>query len=55
VLHGAHQVSELALAEHARLFAERLASWPTWPELVGLEPEAGCDVPADARPAAGAD
>lgn len=55
VLHGAHRVDEAALAEHARLFAERLRSWPAWPELADLEPEAGCDVPADARPALAAE
>ncbi|MBI5721244.1 MAG: NAD(P)H-dependent oxidoreductase [Burkholderiales bacterium] len=51
VLHGAHRADEAALDEHARVFAERLGSWPAWPELAELEPEAGCDVPADARPA----
>lgn len=55
VLHGAHRVDEAALAAHARLFAERLSTWPDWPELAGLEPDLGCDVPADARPAVAAD
>ena len=50
VLHAAHRVDDATLATHASLFAERLASWPAWPELADLEPEAACDVPADARP-----
>lgn len=55
VLHGAHRVDEAALAGHAQMFARRLGMWPDWPELAGLEPEAGCDVPSDARPALAAD
>jgi glutathione-regulated potassium-efflux system ancillary protein KefF len=50
VLHGAHRVDEAVLAAHAELFAERLRSWPQWPELADIEPQAPCDVPADARP-----
>ena len=50
VLHGAHRADEDALAAHAELFADRLRSWPHWPELEDLEPAAACDVPADARP-----
>jgi len=51
VLHGAHRADDEALAGHARLFAERLARWPDWPELADLEPDDSCHVPADARPA----
>ena len=53
VLHGAHLVDESTLAAHARLFAQRLASWPEsagWPDLAGLAPTPVCDVPADTRP-----
>ena len=53
VLHGAHLVDEPTLAAHARLFAQRLASWPEsagWPDLAGLAPTPVCDVPADTRP-----
>ncbi len=50
VLHGAHRASDAAIAEHAALFAQRLAQWPDWPELDGLDSAAACDVPADARP-----
>ncbi|HMN74586.1 MAG TPA: NAD(P)H-dependent oxidoreductase [Burkholderiaceae bacterium] len=52
VLHGAHRVSEAELAEHARLYASRLASHPHWPEIAELEPAAACDVPPEARPRA---
>ena len=54
VLHGAHQVDEAALAEHAELLIDRLQGWPDWPEIANLQAAAPCDVPADARPAGGA-
>ena len=51
VLHGAHRIGPEALAAHAALFAQLLASWPDWPEIAEMEPTPVCDVPADARPA----
>ncbi len=40
-----------AVEQHARLYAERLAGYPDWPELASL-PECVIDeVPASARPA----
>jgi len=51
VLHGALRTSDDELKAHAGVFAERLASYPAWPEIAELEPETECDVPADARPA----
>ena len=51
LLHGAHRASDAALDAHAELFAQRLASWPDWPEIAEMEPAPVCDVPADARPA----
>jgi glutathione-regulated potassium-efflux system ancillary protein KefF len=51
VLHGAHRVGDAELDSHAALFAQRLASWPEWPEIAGMEPTPPCDVPADERPA----
>jgi glutathione-regulated potassium-efflux system ancillary protein KefF len=50
VLHGAHRIEPAALAAHADLFAQRLQSWPQWPEMDELGPVDLCDVPADARP-----
>ena len=51
VLHAAHRVGEAEIQAHAALFAQRLASYPHWPELDGLSTGAACFVPADARPA----
>ena len=54
VLHGAHRADPDTLARHAELFAQRLSSWPHWPEIAQMEPAPRCDVPADARPSADA-
>lgn len=51
LLHGAHRADHDSIEQHARLYAERLASYPDWPELAEL-PECAIDeVPASARPA----
>jgi glutathione-regulated potassium-efflux system ancillary protein KefF len=50
--HGAHRIDERELAALATTYAQRLASYPDWPEIAGLEPCAPCDVPTDARPKA---
>jgi glutathione-regulated potassium-efflux system ancillary protein KefF len=52
VLHGAHRADEATLAAHLALFVERLAAYPDWPEMAGLEENEECEVPANARPAA---
>jgi glutathione-regulated potassium-efflux system ancillary protein KefF len=49
--HGAHRAGDAQLAAQARLFTERLQTWPAWPEIEAMEPTPLCDVPADARPA----
>ncbi|MBC8055579.1 MAG: NAD(P)H-dependent oxidoreductase [Rhizobiales bacterium] len=50
VLHGAHRVEEAEVEAHLQVYAQRLASYPRWPELdellYGLPPQ----VPEDARP-----
>lgn len=33
LLHGAHRASDADLAAHAEVFAQRLGSWPEWPEM----------------------
>ena len=38
VLHGAHRASDDDIDAHARTYAERLASWPDWPEIAELAP-----------------
>lgn len=50
VLHGAHKVSNGEVEDHATMYAERLRSYPAWPELDELEQCATCVVPMDARP-----
>ena len=50
LLHGAHQVSETALTEHSAMYAQRLSSYPDWPELADLEDCIDCHVPETARP-----
>jgi glutathione-regulated potassium-efflux system ancillary protein KefF len=50
VLHGAHRVSEEALAQHSDTFVQRLRSFPDWPEIAHMDAPLHCDVPADARP-----
>ncbi|HVZ44531.1 MAG TPA: NAD(P)H-dependent oxidoreductase [Ramlibacter sp.] len=52
LLHGAHRASEEALAGHVGIFAERLASYPAWPELAELGESPPCDVPVIDRPGA---
>ena len=51
VLHGAHRSSADEIAAHAALFADRLRSYPAWPELADQDACPLCEVPADARPA----
>jgi glutathione-regulated potassium-efflux system ancillary protein KefF len=41
LLHGAHRVGEAQLDAHARVFGERLGSYPDWPEMDQI---AACDV-----------
>jgi glutathione-regulated potassium-efflux system ancillary protein KefF len=53
VLHGAHRASEEELAAHVRVFGERLARYPDWPELEELAQCPACDVPALDRPREG--
>ena len=51
LLHGAHQVAPEELARHAEVYAQRLASYPDWPEIADMGDCPDCVVPADARPA----
>lgn len=50
LLHGAHRAAEAQLQAHVDVFAQRLASYPDWPELQGLQRCPGCDVPEADRP-----
>jgi glutathione-regulated potassium-efflux system ancillary protein KefF len=49
LLHGAHHASQAQLDEHAQLYAQRLRTYPDWPELDDLECPT-CAVPMGARP-----
>jgi glutathione-regulated potassium-efflux system ancillary protein KefF len=51
LLHGAHKVEEAEVAAHETVFAQRIASYPDWPELEHVADCIACEVPDDARPA----
>ena len=50
LLHGAHRAEEAEVAAHAKVYADRLASHPHWPELDELLYGLSQRVPKDARP-----
>ncbi|MDP9967972.1 glutathione-regulated potassium-efflux system ancillary protein KefF [Variovorax paradoxus] len=51
VLHGARSAAEDEVATHVDVFAQRLGSYPQWPELEELEACVACPVPETDRPA----
>lgn len=50
MLHGAHRVSDAELEAHAQVYAQRLATYPDWPELADMPQCPSCEVPAGERP-----
>ena len=50
MLHGAHKSSEAEILSHAKLYAERLGSYPDWPEIADLPGCVSSEVPLTARP-----
>jgi len=52
VLHGAHRVRNSEVQAHVDVFAQRLASYPDWPEIEDLPACPACNVPTTDRPAA---
>ena len=50
MLHGAHRADEAAIEAHLEIYAQRLASYPRWPELDELLYGLPAQVPEDARP-----
>ena len=50
VLHGAHKATAADVAAHAAVFAQRLRSYPAWPEMDEIDACVACEVPRDARP-----
>lgn len=51
VLHGARSAAEDEVAAHVEVFAQRLGSYPQWPELEELDACVACPVPETDRPA----
>lgn len=51
VLHGAQAAGDAELQAHARLYADRLARYPDWPEMADLPACPACSVPSADRPA----
>jgi glutathione-regulated potassium-efflux system ancillary protein KefF len=51
LLHGAHRVTPEQAAAHVAAYADRLATYPHWPEIASLPECAACEVPSTARPA----
>jgi len=51
LLHGAHRASDAELAAHAEVFAQRLGSWPDWPEMSELGACEVLEVGSQDRPA----
>lgn len=52
LMHGAHRLGDAEVDQLAATYADRLASYPAWPELDELEECAACVVPENARPPA---
>jgi glutathione-regulated potassium-efflux system ancillary protein KefF len=50
LLHGAHRAAPADIQAHADVFAQRLASYPDWPELEDLPACPACEVPTTDRP-----
>lgn len=50
ILHGARRASDEAVAEHVRVFEDRLATYPRWPEIDELPACPIVDVPRSERP-----
>jgi glutathione-regulated potassium-efflux system ancillary protein KefF len=50
LLHGAHRADDAQIAAHTSLFADRLATYPRWPELDELLYGLTRHVPEDTRP-----
>jgi glutathione-regulated potassium-efflux system ancillary protein KefF len=50
LLHGAHRVAKEETIAHAKTYAERLSSYPRWPEIDSVPDCVACEVPSTARP-----
>jgi len=52
LMHGAHRAAEAQIQGHAQVYADRLSTYPEWPEIESLPACIECTVPATARPLA---
>lgn len=50
ILHGARRAGSQAIAQHAEVFANRLRTYPDWPEIEDLATCPACEVPTTDRP-----
>ena len=50
MLHGAHRATDADIKAHTQVYAERLSTYPQWPEMEDLESCAACEVPRAERP-----
>jgi glutathione-regulated potassium-efflux system ancillary protein KefF len=50
MLHGARRASAETIAQHVDVFADRLRTYPGWPEIEDLPPCPACEVPQTDRP-----
>ena len=50
LLHGAHRATPEQVRAHVDIFADRLGTYPNWPEMENLPACPACDVPATDRP-----
>ena len=51
IFHGARSAPEAEVAAHVEVFAQRLGSYPDWPEMDELDACVACPVPESDRPA----
>lgn len=50
ILHGAHRAADEEVAAHVAMFADRLGSYPDWPEMDEMASCVACEVPQNDRP-----
>ena len=51
IFHGARSAPEAEVAAHVEVFAQRLGSYPDWPEMDEIDACVACPVPESDRPA----
>ena len=51
IFYGARSASEAEVKSHVEVFAQRLGSYPDWPEIEEIDACVACPVPESDRPA----